>query len=131
MLKFFTWGLLVTVLLFGCNAQTDDVPTPVKPIPEKPATPPEESPRPAPIIPKEVPVPAPSPVKLEVQEQTLETLAQPKDTSLHDEAPTKQTKAAKADKKVNVSGSVLMNDKVEKLQDSVSGGEVKVDIKLD
>jgi len=82
-------------------------------------------------VPKEIPVPAPAPVKLEVHETTLETLAQPKDTSLHDEAPTKQGKAAKADKKVNVSGGVLIDDKTEKLKDSVSGGEVKVDIKLD
>nr|WP_320115860.1 hypothetical protein [uncultured Desulfuromonas sp.] len=131
MKKYGLWIALITTLMFGCNSQTDDLPTPVKPIPEKPAAPPKESPRPAPVVPKEVPLPAPAPVKLELQEQTLETLAQPKDTSLHDEAPTKQTKAAEADKKVNVSGGVLTDDKAEKLQDSVSGGKVKLDIKLD
>ena len=130
-MKHFALTILIAILLFGCNSQTDDLPAPVNPVPEKPAPSPKEVSRPAPVVPKEVPEPAPAPVKLEVHETTLESLSQPKDTSLHDEAPTKQTKAGKVDKKVNVSGGVLMDDKAEKLQDSVSGGEVRVDIKLD
>nr|WP_320051170.1 hypothetical protein [uncultured Desulfuromonas sp.] len=131
MLKHFAWIIVIVALLAGCHTQNDEVPTPVKPIPEKPAEPVKETPRPTPVVPQEVPVPPPAPVKLDVHETTLESLSQPKDTSLHADAPTKQLKNGKADKKVKVSGGVLTDDKAENLKDSVSGGEVKVDIKLD
>ena len=78
MKKYGLWIALITTLMFGCNSQTDDLPTPVKPIPEKPAAPPKESPRPAPVVPKEVPLPAPAPVKLELQEHTLKHWLNPK-----------------------------------------------------
>jgi type IV secretory pathway VirB10-like protein len=130
-LKHFAWILVVALLLSGCSSQSEDRPTPLHPD-EVITTPPvEELPQPPPEPAREVPVSPPAPITLEVDQTTLETLSQPKDTSLHDAAPTKQTKAAKADKKVNVSGGVLTDDKAEKLEDSVSGGKVKIDIKLD
>jgi len=35
MMKYFALTIVIVTLLFGCNSQTEDLPTPVKPIPRK------------------------------------------------------------------------------------------------
>lgn len=95
--------------------------------PEEPAV--EEVPTPPQIS---APAPAPPPpVILELNEESLKQIGNQTDDPLTQAAPQRLDKAKQQTKKVELGGGVLTDKDAESLKESVTGGEVKVEIKLD
>ncbi|MCD6527082.1 MAG: hypothetical protein J7K75_08855 [Desulfuromonas sp.] len=70
-------------------------------------------------------------IKLEVSEQVLTELSQKDQSELSSAAPQRLTGEAKNTKDVEISAGVLTDKNAESIEESISGGEVKIKIKLD
>lgn len=73
----------------------------------------------------------PPPVILELNEESLKQIGDQADDQLTQAAPQRLDKAKQQTKKVEVGGGVLTDMEAESLKETVTGGEVKVEIKLD